>query len=363
MARTVGLCMIVKDEAHVIERCLAAVRPLIDTWTIVDTGSTDGTQDLIGKALDGIPGELAERPWKDFGHNRSQSLALARPKADYSLVIDADEVVEVAEGFTWPALTADGYALIHVSGTTHYWLTRLVANRLPWRYEGVLHEYIECEEAHDRQQLERIRVVGHFDGGRSQGLSTIEKYARDADTLERALVDEPDNARYRYYLARSYRDSQQWQKALDAYAERVTMVGFVEESYDSLLAMAFIHERLGADPAVVVSAFMAAWEFRPTRAEPLCALARYLREQSRFAFAQLVATRAAHIPRPDDVLFVDDSVYTWRSKDELAIASYWCGDYAACKELCLELLAGDDLPEAQRARVTENLRYAEQKLA
>jgi len=44
---TICLCMIVKNEAAVIERCLASVRPLIDTWVISDTGSTDGTQDLI----------------------------------------------------------------------------------------------------------------------------------------------------------------------------------------------------------------------------------------------------------------------------------------------------------------------------
>ena len=38
--KTINLCMIVKNEAHVIERCLASVLPLIDKWSIVDTGST-----------------------------------------------------------------------------------------------------------------------------------------------------------------------------------------------------------------------------------------------------------------------------------------------------------------------------------
>lgn len=45
--QTVCLCMIVKNEAPVIRRCLDSVRPLITNWVIVDTGSTDGTQDIM----------------------------------------------------------------------------------------------------------------------------------------------------------------------------------------------------------------------------------------------------------------------------------------------------------------------------
>ena len=43
--------MIVKNEAHVIERCLQSVKSIIDYWVIVDTGSTDGTQKIIKKYL------------------------------------------------------------------------------------------------------------------------------------------------------------------------------------------------------------------------------------------------------------------------------------------------------------------------
>jgi len=91
---TITLCMIVKDESHVIERCLSSVAPLVDYWVIVDTGSTDGTQQKIKDFFDrnGIPGELHEIPWVDFGTNRSKALELAQSTVyDYSLMIDADE--------------------------------------------------------------------------------------------------------------------------------------------------------------------------------------------------------------------------------------------------------------------------------
>ena len=78
MRSSLCLNMIVKNEAHVIRRCLDSVRPFIDRWVIVDTGSTDGTQEIIRTHMRDLPGELHERPWRDFGTNRSEALALAR---------------------------------------------------------------------------------------------------------------------------------------------------------------------------------------------------------------------------------------------------------------------------------------------
>src|SRR5258708_17110185 len=101
-----GLClgMIVRNEAPVIGRCLASVRAVIDFWVIVDTGSTDGTQQIVAECLQGIPGELFERPWVGFAHNRTEAIGLARGHGRYALVVDADELVEVSDDFSKDAL-------------------------------------------------------------------------------------------------------------------------------------------------------------------------------------------------------------------------------------------------------------------
>lgn len=72
--------MIVKNESHVIEPLLCSVAPFIDTWTIVDTGSDDGTPERIGRVMAelGIPGYLHHRSWRNFGENRTEALELAR---------------------------------------------------------------------------------------------------------------------------------------------------------------------------------------------------------------------------------------------------------------------------------------------
>ncbi|WP_327424095.1 glycosyltransferase [Streptomyces sp. NBC_01527] len=136
MKPSICLCMIVKNEAHVIGRCLASVRDLIDTWVISDTGSSDGTQQLIRAALDGIPGELHEEPWVDFGRNRTLNIRHAHAKADYLLLLDADLVIR-RQG-PLPRLTADSYLLRH-EGATECRVRRLVRGDIAWRYEGVTH--------------------------------------------------------------------------------------------------------------------------------------------------------------------------------------------------------------------------------
>ncbi len=100
--------MIIKDESKVIERCLRSVMPHIDSWAIVDTGSTDGTQDLVRRIMAGVPGELAERTWVDFATNRNQALDLARQHGDYALIIDADDILETDRDFSWRDLDARG---------------------------------------------------------------------------------------------------------------------------------------------------------------------------------------------------------------------------------------------------------------
>lgn len=359
---TVCLNMIVKNEAPVIRRCLESVRPLIDTWVIVDTGSTDGTQDIIREFFSDLPGVLHERPWKGFDGSRSEAIDLARASADYLLFIDADDVMRVEPGFHMPDLTRDAYSLaVHHEPVIH-WRPALVSTRLPWKYVGVLHEYLDCEVEFSRGVLEgaHILVVG---GGARQGEgSEREKYLRDAHILEQGLIKEPENARYAFYLAQSWRDAEEPEKSLAAYDLRAGMGGFAEECFCAQLYAARIAASLGRPWAEVVHRFLRAHESRPSRAEALGSLARLCRNEKRWPLAYLFARQAARIPRPDDILFVEFDWHDWRALDELAVAAYWVGEYKESLECCERLLREGKLPEDQRERVRENLEFARGKL-
>src|SRR6516164_2589396 len=103
LMKTIGLSMIVKDEAHVILKCLESVRPLVDYVLVVDTGSTDGTQQIVRDYLshEKLAGIVVEEPWQNFAYNRTFALQALRktPKVDYVRIIDADDQLELDDGF------------------------------------------------------------------------------------------------------------------------------------------------------------------------------------------------------------------------------------------------------------------------
>jgi len=354
------LCMIVKNEAAVIARCLEAVKPLVSAWVVVDTGSTDGTREIVREVMKDIPGELVDRPWKNFGHNRTEALELARGRGDYSLVLDADDVVELAPGLELPPLDLDSYKVGIRYGAISYDRVQLLRNDRSWRYEGVIHEHPASDTAKTQGKLAGVTYVIHRDGARAKD---PHRFKHDAELLEGALVEEPQNTRYAFYLAQSYRDAELFEKALAAYEHRATMGGWIEETFHALLEVARMHERQGHLFQVVHAAYLKAYEARPQRAEPLHDLAKYCRLQSRFVLARLYAGVAAEMPRPDDSLFVSDSVYTWRAKDELAVSAYHSGEPALGRRVLEKLLSDGVVPPQDEPRLRDNLEWCLKALA
>lgn len=352
------LNMIVKDESPVIVRCLQSVKPWIDQWVIVDTGSTDGTQDVIRRFMADLPGELHERPWRDFAHNRNEAMALARACVhgpdDYLLFIDADETLRVTPGFEWGGLGADGYQFRCELDGWQYLRNALVTARQPWRWEGVLHEFLTQDGVHRWDALTDATIVVARDGARARAGDT---YLRDIEVLERAVRDEPGNTRYRFYLAQSYRDAGKLDESIRAYDERAEMGGWDEEVWFSRFQVAVLRERRGDAPTLVREAFLNAYQTRPTRAEPLCELARYHRLRGEFALAHLFAQQAAQMAKPTDGLFVDESVYAWRALDELVVSAYYVGAIEQGRRALVRLMEEARFPEHERARIAGNRQY------
>jgi glycosyltransferase involved in cell wall biosynthesis len=348
------LNMIVRNEAHIVAEVLDMVAPFITSWVIVDTGSDDGTQDAIRSHMAGlgIPGELHQRPWRNFGRNRSEALALAQGHGDYIWVIDADDRVVGTPDFG--ALGADAYRL-HYEKTNgvSYWRLQLFRDGLGWRYEGVVHEYPACDDSFVEERLEGdYRIESRRLGGRSKDPL---KYARDRDLLLAEVARNPDDTRSVFYLAQTYFDLRDFPNAREWYARRVDLGGWDEEVYCAMLRLAESMDRMGMPWAEVQDAYLQAWEFRPIRAEALYAIAYRYRSNRHYRLGYLFAERAAQIPLPaQDSLFVRADIYAWRSVDEQAVCASWIGRHQEACTLWGRLLAGPDLPDADRRRIATN---------
>jgi len=346
------LNMIVRNEAHIVAEVLDTVAPHITYWVIVDTGSDDGTQNLIRRHMGtlGIPGELYERQWRDFGHNRSEALRLAGGHGDYIWVIDADDLVVGTPDFG--RLGADVYQLRY-GGDFTYWRRQLFRDGLGWRYKGVVHEYADCAG-----RFTEARVEGdYYIDSRRLGARSRDpqKYARDADLLLAEVQANPADARSVFYLAQSYYDLGDFANARDWYGRRAEMGGWDEEVYLALFRMGQAMSQLDAHWPDVQHTYLRAFEFRPTRAEPLHAIAHRYRSDKRYRLGYLFAERAAQIPLPEqDTLFVGGDVYAWRARDEQAVCASWIGKQSEAFTLCRGLLARRDIPEDDRQRIAAN---------
>ncbi|MBP1627802.1 MAG: glycosyl transferase, family 2 [Holophagaceae bacterium] len=266
----------------------------------------------------------------------------------------------VPEGFAWPALEAEAYSLLHRFGNMDYHRASLAATRLPWRFEGVLHEYLDCPVPHRIEALEGPFILVRPEGARS---ADPRKYEKDAAVLEEALRKEPGHTRYTFYLAQSYRDAGQAERSLEMYERRAAQGGWEEEVWYALYQIALLKESLGHTRSEVLGAYLKAYQLRPGRPETLGQLARYCRQASEYHLAYLFARQAMEIPPCTDILFVDPSFAQWRNRDEYAVACYWTGRFGESLKVCRELLGGTELPVAEHPRVTANLDFAQKALA
>lgn len=356
---TVCLNMIVKDESPVIRRCLASVKPIIDYWVIVDTGSSDGTQQIIKDFLADIPGELHEKPWKNFEHNRNEALNFAKDKADYLLFIDADEVLEFAADFKLPHLDKDVYLVNTCMGGMKYGRIQLVNNHIRWNWVGVLHEVLVSPDERSRETLAGVINVPRPDGNRSQD---PRKFHKDAAILEAALLENPHNARNVFYLAQSYRDAGEFEKSIEVYERRVAMQGWDQEVFWSLLQIGILKEALKRPADEVIASYKAAYAFRPSRAEPLYRLAFYYRSLERYAEAYEAANLGLALKKSDDVLFVEDWIYDYGMILEYAVAAYWEGHYLESLLATKLMLTNPNLPENFRQCGNSNLGFINARL-
>jgi len=222
---TVCLNMIVKDEAHIIKDTLTKLcdKVKFSYWVICDTGSTDGTQEIIHDFFKDkqIPGELFSDEWKNFAHNRTLAISRAYKKTDLALIFDADD--EIVGNIQMPKeVSFDEYHLQF--GSIHgvsYTRVLLVNNHKHFEYKSVIHEFITCKEEGSRSTI--IDGDYYVVSGRSSSRNKdTEKYLKDALILEKAYEEaiacnDQLFHRYAFYCANSYNDFGKPEEAIKWY--------------------------------------------------------------------------------------------------------------------------------------------------
>jgi len=360
--QTICLNMIVKNEAEVIRRCLDSVKDVIDTWVIMDTGSKDGTQNIIRAYLKDIPGTLYERPWKNWGETRSEAFELAKGKADYILFMDADDVLEFTDKPHLPKLTEDVYFMWRGNDSFSYLKQQLVKGDLPWRWVGVTHEYLDCDQPYTSGQLDNVRYISLDDGASSHD---PRKFLKNVELLQDGLKKEPKNTRYVFYLAESYYDAGEKAKAIEWYQKRIAMGGWeVEEIFWSKFRIATILKSLKVADSIVIEAFKDAIAHRPHRPEPYYYLAEFCNNKQDYeaAYKYIEAYKHVEQPKIHDYLFYANWIPNYGLLFQKSICAYYMGHYEEAIEACDQLIANKNLPEDWKKLAQTNRQFPLEKL-
>ena len=354
------LSMIVKNEAPNIERCLSSVAPFIDYYVICDTGSTDNTKEIIKKFFDekGIPGEILDHEWSDFGTNRSKALEACLGKTKWAMMIDADDFIVGSIPVDTFDDSLDGY-VVNIKRGEFQWLRAQIFNlaKKKWWYEEPLHEYAMCEQPMNVQKLDgdyawEVRTEGCR--ARSSANDT-EKYTKDYYILKSYLEKDPNQPRKQFYAAQSAFDARMFEVAEKEYLARIKLGGWHEEIFFSWMRVGMSREFQGKPVEQIADAFMMAFETAPNRIEPLYHLSCIYRKYDRPRNAFLVASLGLTIPIPqNDILFVDRANYTWGIFDEIGTTAFYAGKPEVGIGVCEKLLKEPHLPQEHRERVQNN---------
>jgi len=273
--------MIVKNESKIIERLLNSVISLIDTYCICDTGSTDNTIDIIRNYFNNknISGKIVEEPFRDFGYNRNYALqqCSTMEDVDYVLFLDADMTIDIKANNSIldfkNSMTGDAYYLLQGNDKFHYKNIRIVKNNGRFSYWGVTHEYIQTPNNINIITIPKniifIKDIG--DGGAKH-----DKFIRDIRLLKQGLVDNPDNDRYTFYLANSYKDSNQYELAIETYKKRILLGGWKQEIWYSYYNIGLCYKHLN-NMESAIGYWLQGYNYLPERIENIYEIINYYR--------------------------------------------------------------------------------------
>lgn len=357
------LTMIVKNESRIIKRCLDSVKDIVDCVSICDTGSTDNTIAIIEEYLkeNNIPGKVHQHPWKNFGYNRTYSAKAAQETLKelnfslsntYLLFLDADMILVIHPNFDKNSLRDSSYLLTQKNTDITYYNLRLAKASMPWECVGVTHEYWACALPHNREKLTTLEIDDREDGG-CKG----DKLERDIRLLTQGLQDEPNNERYMFYLAQSYRGLKDYDNSIKWYQARINKGGWKEEVWYSKFMIAENYKESNEwDKAL--SWYLDAYQYNPARAEPLLKVANYYRVNGKNDLAYLFAKQGSKIPFPkDQLLFVSYPVYDYQFQEEISIAAYYTGLKNEGLSASDYLILKKDVPGHIKNQAYVNLKY------
>ncbi len=314
----ISLCMIVRDEEDVLERCLSSVADLVDEIIIVDTGSQDRTREIARKFTD----HVLEFPWvDDFAAARNFSFSQAT--CEYSMWLDADDVIDPPEREKFLALKeslgpgVDVVMLPYYTGfdsqgqvTFSYYRERIVRTGAGMLWKGAVHEVIEtrggvvyggCGVSHRKQKP----------SDPDRNLRIFEKMLAQGTQLD---------PRQQFYYGRELYYHRRWQEALKVLHRFLRQgKGWVENNIEACRQCACCWYALGREERAL-GALLSSFAYDCPRAEVCCDIGQHFFDRTLWEQAAYWYERALACERRDGLGgFVQPEAYGFLPSIQLCV--------------------------------------------
>jgi glycosyltransferase involved in cell wall biosynthesis len=361
-----ALNFICKDESHVIGKMLESCKTITDLIVVNDTGSTDGTQDIIRKfgEENNIPTYVFERPFDDFEKSRNHAMEKLRDVVQelgwdankvHGYWFDCDETLIIDPKFNKDQFVNDLYMINTFIGQMKYTRNTFFKVSKPFRWYGPIHEFIVCDEQNITSGLaENIHVDVKMTGASWQG-DIPTKYKNHAFVLEKYIDANRQDPRWIFYTAQSYHDSasipdnreeneERLRRALKYYKERVNRTdGYAEEIYYSQFRIGTIMRSLEEPWNLTHQELLKAYNMDPTRGESIKIIIDYYLQMNEWNMAYLYSKFAkvnfhGKNPYPNRLLFVDEALYIWKFAEAHAATCFYTGRMDEAKATYQEIV-------------------------
>lgn len=299
----VSAVMIVKNEAHCVTRALDSVRAGVDDWVVMDTGSTDGTVELLESYRSQFPGHVFSGPFEDFSQAKNRVLHEGEKRADWCVILDADmewrDISQLRAEIEQTPDEVDGLATeildVQTEGDKTYWQVRAFRSGRGWRYRYRTHEIPWCPTL--RVEESSTAVLHHANGGSREG-----RLERDLRLLGLDLADNPHDPVTHYYLGGTYLNLERPREAISAYRKslRYATSPDNEHCYMTRMQLAKALSLGGFPDAEVDRMLLESVETRPWRREALHRLLTRLVERRQLQAAAALGERFLPVTPPSE---------------------------------------------------------------
>jgi len=357
------LNMIVKNESKIITRMLESVVGHIDYFCICDTGSQDNTVDIITSFFktNQIDGVVIHNDFVNFSYSRNYAYHYVCHHIDcvtHVLFLDADMIFNTSlskQELQNLYIQHDACYLYQGSLNCHYKNVRIVKKNPDYKYIGATHEYFDlCNTFHIHtisDDLLFIKDVG--DGG-----SKTNKFQRDIRLLINALNEEPNNSRYVFYLANSYKDCGELDKAIKCYLKRIEMGGWIQEVWCSYYYIGLCYNTQN-DYKNALWYWLKGFEVFDKRIENLYQIVKYYRISSQHELAYsfyLLAKRCMNTITLENHLFLEKDVYMYKLDYEYSIFAFYVNMHGIT-DVYWKLMHNIMVDRATHQNICENYRF------